>query len=70
MLYLACGGHSGNLAAMGYDGWYPYSWGTEGYSLDVNITSMKNSVLNESVYAVPTVSVGFNSIPWHGIRYS
>ena len=69
MLYLACGGHSGNLAAMGYDGWYPYSWGTEGYSLDVNITSMKNSVLNESVYAVPTVSVGFNSIPWHGIRY-
>ncbi len=69
MLYLASGGHSKDLSAMGYDGWYPYAWGTEGYSLDVNTSSMLSNAKSKNVYHVPTVSVGFNSLPWHRNRY-
>lgn len=70
MIYLSCGSSSDSLASMGFDGAYAYNWGNQGYKLDVN----KNSILNSQkasskMYTVPTISVGFNSIPWHGIRY-
>ena len=70
MLYLASGGHTKDLNAMGYDGWYPYAWGTEGYSFDVNKNSMLSNAKSKNVYHVPTVSVGFNSLPWHRNRYA
>ena len=69
MIYLACGSASDRLGAMGFDGAYAYNWGNNGYQLDVNKTSILSSAKNTAVYTVPTVSVGFNSIPWHGIRY-
>ena len=69
MIYLACGSSSDSLAAMGFDGSYCYNWGTAGYDVEVNKKSILNSASVTSMYTVPTVSVGFNSIPWHGIRY-
>lgn len=69
MIYLSCGSSSAQLAEMGFDGCYAYNWGNTGYSLDVNKNSIMASAKQGSVYTVPTISVGFNSIPWHGIRY-
>ena len=69
MIYLACGSSTDSLAAMGFDGSYCYNWGTGGYDVEVNKRSILNSASVTSMYTVPTVSVGFNSIPWHGIRY-
>ncbi len=69
MLYLSCGSSSDTLAAMGFDGSYAYNWGTAGYQLDVNKNSILSSANVKSMYTVPTISVGFNSIPWHGVRY-
>lgn len=70
MIYLAC--HTGSqstLASVGFDGYYAYNFGTEGYSLETNINSILSSAKNGSLYTVPTISVGFNSIAWHGTRY-
>ncbi len=69
MIYLSCGSSSDGLAAMGFDGSYAYNWGTGGYSPDVNKSSILASANVKSMYTVPTISVGFNSIPWHGVRY-
>lgn len=69
MIYLSCGTSSDSLAAMGFDGSYAYNWGTSGYDVEVNKNRMLSSASVKSMYTVPTVSVGFNSIPWHGIRY-
>ncbi|MBQ8578817.1 MAG: glycoside hydrolase family 99-like domain-containing protein [Clostridia bacterium] len=69
MIYLACGSSSDELANMGFDGSYAYNWGSAGSEVSVNQTSILNSAAVTSMYTVPTVSVGFNSIPWHGVRY-
>ena len=69
MIYLACGSSSSRLADMGFDGCYAYNWGINGYKLEVNTSRILSSANEGSVYTVPTVSVGFNSIPWHGTRY-
>ena len=69
MIYLACGSSSSDLAEMGFDGCYAYNWGTSGYQLEVNKSSNLSSANNPAVYTVPTISVGFNSIPWHDVRY-
>ena len=69
VIYLACGSASDALGEMGFDGCYAYNWGTSGYDVEVNKNRILDSAANGSVYTVPTVSVGFNSIPWHGIRY-
>lgn len=75
MIYLMTGvqdkSQISNLDAMGFDGNYAYNWGTAGSSLATN--KSKNTSIAEAsttVYTVPTISVGFNSLPWHGIRYS
>lgn len=64
--------HTGinNLSAYGFDGWQAYNWGTSGYQLSVNKDSNINTARNKDVYVIPTISVGFNSIPWHGTRYN
>ena len=69
MIYLACGSSSKALAEMGFDGCYAYNWGNSGYLYTTNINSITSSANAGHVYTVPTISVGFNSIPWHGIRY-
>jgi len=57
-----------DATAFGFDGIYAYNWGNAGYQLEVN--KQRNlSTANGTPYTVPTISVGFNSIPWHGIRY-
>lgn len=70
MIYLGCHtGSSGTLASVGFDGYYAYNFGTDGYQLETNIKSILSRANDNSLYTVPTISVGFNSIPWHGIRY-
>ncbi len=69
MIYLYCGSAASDRATMGFDGCYAYNWGNSGYKLQVNKDAITKSSQNTSLYTVPTISVGFNSIPWHGIRY-
>lgn len=72
MIYLACSTRtSRELADMGFDGCYAYNWGTDGYQLSYTQQSILNSARQQKrgVYTVPTISVGFNSLPWHGVRY-
>lgn len=57
------------LKKYGIDGWQAYNWGTNGYQYSTNQNGMNNNFNKKDVYAIPTISVGFNSIPWHGIRY-
>ena len=61
--------NSASLEKSGLDGAVAYNWGTSGYDLEHN----KNSILTNQnagyVYVAPTISVGFNSIPWWGVRY-
>lgn len=69
ILFLACGASSKTLADMGFDGCYAYHWGQSGTTANGNIESISASAAEGSVYTVPTVSVGFNSMAWHGTRY-
>ena len=55
-------------AAYGFDGIYAYSWGYQGYLLETNKT--RNLMTADgSPYTVPTISVGYNVMPWLGTRY-
>lgn len=69
MIYLSCGSSSDTIAKMGFDGSYAYNWGVDGYQLETNKNAIMKSAEVSTMYTVPTISVGFNSIPWHGIRY-
>lgn len=72
MIYMgvsASGGEYDSLDLMGYDGISAYSWGIEGYQYSVNLKKMTELAENSPVYHVPTVSVGFNRLPWYGDRY-
>ncbi len=53
----------------GMDGVHAYNWGTKGYDLHHNISSIQSSADKGFTYTIPTLSVGFNSLPWHGVRY-
>lgn len=63
--------HTGmkDLSQYGFDGWQAYNWGSSGYSYDTNVSNNLNRQSTKDVYVIPTISVGFNSIPWHGVRY-
>lgn len=69
VIMLSCGSSSDTLANMGFDGAYAYNWGTAGNSVSTNTNGILNSAKVTSMYTVPTISVGFDSIPWHGSRY-
>lgn len=70
VIFLSSHQNSQSVADSGYDGFIAYNWGTEGSSSSMNMVRIKeNANRFEGVYGVPTVSVGFNSIPWHGVRY-
>lgn len=72
MIYLA-NDNSVSVAGlddMGFDGISAYSWSQHGAFYSANVNNMTSGGKNGSVHHVPTVSVGFNSLPWHGIRYT
>ena len=60
---------SETLKKAGFDGNAGYNWGTAGYSLDQNKTSILNNANKGFTYCVPTISVGFNSLAWWSVRY-
>ncbi len=68
-LFFSTGSSTDQLAQMGFDGAYAYNWGTDGKEYNHNVTSIINSAKNQKMYTIPTISVGFDSIPWHGERY-
>ncbi len=72
MIYLAVSASGGGYEAldlMGYDGVSAYSWGIDGSHYATNTRNMSNAANTSPVYHVPTVSVGFNRLPWYGDRY-
>ena len=68
VIFLSAGDATENVAAMGFDGVYAYNWGTEGKKYSVNVDRNTKTAANGEkfgVYAIPTISVGFDSMPWH-----
>lgn len=68
VIILDCHGSRNDLAQYGFDGWYAYNWGTQGYSLEHNKASNLSVKNSRNVYTVPTISVGFNDVGWHQTR--
>ena len=60
---------SDTLLYAGLDGCYAYNWGTAGYDVDYSIGRIVSCADIGKTYTVPTLSTGFNSLPWHGKRY-
>ena len=56
------------LAACGVDADYAYHWNTSGKTVEANQKGMLDGAENKNVYSIPTVSVGFDCMPWYGIR--
>ncbi len=69
VIIMSGNGDSNTAAQMGMEAKYAYGWGTEGKKFTYNRDSILKSAENKSLYTVPTISTGFDSIPWHGIRY-
>ncbi len=69
VLFFATGSATDQLANMGFDGAYAYNWGTAGKDYDHNVNSITSSAKVKSMYTIPTISVGFDSIPWLTLRY-
>ncbi len=71
VIFLSAGDANSTVAAMGFDGVYAYNWGTEGKKYSENVERNTKTAANAEkagIYAIPTVSVGFDSIPWHAER--
>lgn len=60
---------SDTLKNAGLDGCCAYNWGTSGYDVDYSIRCISACANIGKTYTVPTLSTGFNSLPWHGKRY-
>ena len=70
VIIVASGRPSSSMETLGVDGTYAYSWGEDGRKLEKNkqeITSAANA--SQKVHGIPTASVGFDSIPWHHLKY-
>ena len=57
------------LKIAGIDASFAYGFGVDGYSLSYNQQVNLERAKSEWVYTIPTISIGFNSIPWYGKRY-
>ena len=68
VIVLDCNGGETNIKDFGFDGWYAYNWYTN-YTLQEDINNNLNKQKNLDVYAVPTISVGFNHIGWAQERF-
>ena len=62
-------GDSTMLAQMGIEGLYAYGWGTVGNTASANIGGISNNAKIPGLCTVPIISTGFDSIPWHDVRY-
>lgn len=62
--------HVPELAAMGYSATINYNQGYEGYKVSVNKERnlYRASEIFKGLMPIPTISVGFDSLPWHGIK--
>ncbi len=69
VIFLSGNGDSNAAAQMGMDGKYAYNWGTAGNTYEANVNGIRDSAKVKGIYTVPTISVGFDSIPWHSKRY-
>jgi len=75
MIILFFDGHSmtkstfDTIARIGADAAYAYHWNTMGSDPNHQIYRMSTQYAMNAIDIVPTVSVGFNSIGWHNIRY-
>ena len=68
MVYLSSNATNG-IASMGFDGFVAYNWGNTGYSVERNTSANLSAAKDTSFYTVPTVSVGFNNVPWARTRF-
>ncbi len=50
------------------DGYYAYNWGREGYTAQSNIQNNTSKRSIFSKHMCPTLSVGFNKVPWDDVR--
>ncbi len=60
------------LKAAGVDGSYAYNWSQSGYDPQVaknGNTTWADAAAKNDMWMIPTLSTGFNSLPWHGKRY-
>ena len=70
MIYVGSNGASSKeVASAGYDATSAYNWGSSGYQFETNKTRNETNARDTSVFTIPTLSVGFNSVAWHGTRY-
>ena len=70
VIIVASGTPSSAFEKMGVDGTYAYSWGEDGRKLEVNKSRNKGAAnSSKTVHAIPTLSVGFDSIPWHHKKF-
>ncbi len=69
VVILSSGADPAKVAQIGIEGAYAYNWGTLGSTVAANKSGNLNSAKNSGIYTVPTISTGFDSIPWHGKRY-
>ncbi len=69
MIYVASNAEATSRQAQsGFDAACAYNWGKEGYQLDITKTHILDSASKKGIYTVPTISVGFNNLPWDGKR--
>ncbi len=69
MIYIGSNAASSEkLAAAGFDATSAYNWGTNGYQLETNKNANLSNAKDTNVYTIPTLSVGFNSVGWSGVR--
>ncbi len=69
MIIMANSSDTDSMAKIGVDGRYSYGWGSVGKTYEANVSGMLSTVNDKNIKTIPTVSVGFDSIPWHGLRY-
>ena len=54
----------------GFDAFQAYNWSREGFDLDFTKEQICKSINNPyGLHFIPTVSTGFSSIGWHGVRF-
>ncbi len=70
LIIMACGENDPIYKQYGIDAVHAYNWGTLGADLEFTKDRIKTSSKKEGgTHVVPTVSSGFNSIAWHGLRH-
>ena len=69
VIFIANGIPNQQFYEMGFDGTHAYSWGEDGRKLSENKSRISSAASSKTVYGIPTVSVGFDSVPWHNVRY-